>query len=267
MEVCRRRARHRSCCCHPLSAVTLRQLSLLVAPRAFNWPLFLIGGRSLGKIGNSSLAASQLAFHVQGSESIEVAGSWERRSFSSSQFELPYWEKPSAQERHPHCAPSLRQGNPRVWLPVWCVNLPPAKGFSLHVLCGAVPRMHPHSSHVHWSLSIKHQPCSFPSQGPNSVFEVYLVGNNSNHFIISPTSIQGKADIRVRVAVPLDFETIPRYEFSVRLHRWALWDSHSFQHDLRGTIKHLPLSCPVLEGKDGTSFSAGPVAIGQGVTV
>lgn len=42
------------------------------------------------------------------------------------------------------------------------------------------------------------------------------MGNNSNHFIISPTSIQGKADIRVRVAVPLDFETIPRYEFSVQ---------------------------------------------------
>jgi len=60
------------------------------------------------------------------------------------------------------------------------------------------------------------QPSSFYCQGPNSVFEVYLVGNNSNHFIISPTSIQGKADIRVRVAVPLDFETIPRYEFSVR---------------------------------------------------
>uniref|UniRef100_A0A8C3PLZ9 Cadherin-23 n=1 Tax=Calidris pygmaea TaxID=425635 RepID=A0A8C3PLZ9_9CHAR len=52
-------------------------------------------------------------------------------------------------------------------------------------------------------------------EGPNSVFEVYLVGNNSNHFIISPTSIQGKADIRVRVAVPLDFETIPHYEFSL----------------------------------------------------
>ncbi|KAM6106069.1 LOW QUALITY PROTEIN: cadherin-23 [Pterocles gutturalis] len=52
-------------------------------------------------------------------------------------------------------------------------------------------------------------------EGPNSVFEVYLVGNNSNHFIISPTSIQGKADIRVRVAVPLDFETVPRYEFSL----------------------------------------------------
>ncbi|KFQ13516.1 Cadherin-23, partial [Leptosomus discolor] len=52
-------------------------------------------------------------------------------------------------------------------------------------------------------------------QGPNSIFEVYLVGNNSNHFIISPTSIQGKADIRIRVAVPLDFETIPRYKFSL----------------------------------------------------
>lgn len=66
------------------------------------------------------------------------------------------------------------------------------------------------------------QPSSLLSQGPNSIFEVYLVGNNSNHFIISPTSIQGKADIRVRVAVPLDFETIPRYEFSVRLHPSAL---------------------------------------------
>ncbi|NXA36649.1 CAD23 protein, partial [Eudromia elegans] len=52
-------------------------------------------------------------------------------------------------------------------------------------------------------------------EGPNSVFEVYLVGNNSDHFIISPTSIQGKADVRMRVAVPLDFETIPRYEFSL----------------------------------------------------
>ncbi|XP_053307224.1 cadherin-23 [Spea bombifrons] len=52
-------------------------------------------------------------------------------------------------------------------------------------------------------------------EGVNSAFEVYLVGNNSNHFIISPTSVQGKADIRVRVAIPLDFETIPRYEFSL----------------------------------------------------
>ncbi|KAM3912635.1 cadherin-23 [Leptodactylus fuscus] len=52
-------------------------------------------------------------------------------------------------------------------------------------------------------------------EGVNSAFEVYLVGNNSNHFIISPTSVQGKADIRVRVAVPLDYETIPRYDFSL----------------------------------------------------
>ncbi|XP_071987316.1 cadherin-23 isoform X2 [Engystomops pustulosus] len=52
-------------------------------------------------------------------------------------------------------------------------------------------------------------------EGVNSAFEVYLVGNNSNHFIISPTSVEGKADIRVRVAVPLDYETIPRYQFSL----------------------------------------------------
>ncbi|XP_038600145.1 cadherin-23 isoform X1 [Tachyglossus aculeatus] len=52
-------------------------------------------------------------------------------------------------------------------------------------------------------------------EGLNSMFEVYLVGNNSSHFIISPTSIQGKADIRVRVAVPLDYETISRYDFSL----------------------------------------------------
>lgn len=85
------------------------------------------------------------------------------------------------------------------------------------------------------------QPSSLPSQGPNSVFEVYLVGNNSNHFIISPTSIQGKADIRVRVAVPLDFETIPRYEFSVELHPCALWDIHIFKSDLRVTINQASL--------------------------
>lgn len=42
----RRRARQRFCSCHPLSAVTLRQLLLLVPLRAFNWPLLLIGGRS-----------------------------------------------------------------------------------------------------------------------------------------------------------------------------------------------------------------------------
>ncbi|TST98564.1 Cadherin-23 [Bagarius yarrelli] len=45
--------------------------------------------------------------------------------------------------------------------------------------------------------------------------EVILMGNNSDHFTISPTSVQGRADIRVRVAVPLDFETIRSYSFSL----------------------------------------------------
>lgn len=85
------------------------------------------------------------------------------------------------------------------------------------------------------------QPPSLLSQGPNSIFEVYLVGNNSNHFIISPTSIQGKADIRVRVAVPLDFETIPRYEFSVRPQPCALWDIHIFRGDLSVNINQASL--------------------------
>ncbi|XP_040341225.1 cadherin-23 isoform X3 [Herpailurus yagouaroundi] len=52
-------------------------------------------------------------------------------------------------------------------------------------------------------------------EGLNSMFEVYLVGNNSQHFIISPTSVQGKADIRIRVAVPLDYETVDRYDFDL----------------------------------------------------
>uniref|UniRef100_A0A8C5K7W7 Cadherin domain-containing protein n=1 Tax=Jaculus jaculus TaxID=51337 RepID=A0A8C5K7W7_JACJA len=52
-------------------------------------------------------------------------------------------------------------------------------------------------------------------EGLNSMFEVYLVGNNSHHFIISPTSVQGKADIRVRVAIPLDYETVDRYNFDL----------------------------------------------------
>lgn len=55
------------------------------------------------------------------------------------------------------------------------------------------------------------------------MFEVYLVGNNSHHFIISPTSVQGKADIRIRVAIPLDYETVDRYDFDV-----------SFLHHLLG---------------------------------
>ncbi|KAL6487939.1 hypothetical protein MHYP_G00045650 [Metynnis hypsauchen] len=52
-------------------------------------------------------------------------------------------------------------------------------------------------------------------EGVNSMFEVILIGNNSDHFTISPTSVQGRADIRVRVAVPLDFETIRSYSFSL----------------------------------------------------
>ncbi|MFT7806101.1 cadherin-23 [Arapaima gigas] len=52
-------------------------------------------------------------------------------------------------------------------------------------------------------------------EGPNSMFQVFLTGNNSDHFTISPTSVQGRADIRVRVAVPLDFETIRSYSFSL----------------------------------------------------
>ncbi|XP_072533494.1 cadherin-23 [Salminus brasiliensis] len=52
-------------------------------------------------------------------------------------------------------------------------------------------------------------------EGVNSMFEVILMGNNSDHFTISPTSVQGRADIRVRVAVPLNFETIRSYSFSL----------------------------------------------------
>ncbi|XP_060710121.1 cadherin-23 [Hemiscyllium ocellatum] len=50
---------------------------------------------------------------------------------------------------------------------------------------------------------------------PNSMFDIQLMGNNSEHFTISPTSGQGKVDIRVRVALPLDFERISHYEFSL----------------------------------------------------
>ncbi|XP_048863831.1 cadherin-23 isoform X2 [Brienomyrus brachyistius] len=52
-------------------------------------------------------------------------------------------------------------------------------------------------------------------EGPNSMFQVFLTGNNSDHFTISPTSVQGRADIRVRVAVPLDYENIRSYTFSL----------------------------------------------------
>ncbi|XP_062319241.1 cadherin-23 isoform X1 [Osmerus eperlanus] len=52
-------------------------------------------------------------------------------------------------------------------------------------------------------------------EGVNSMFQVYLTGNNSQHFTISPTAVQGRADIRMRVAVPLDYETIRSYSFSL----------------------------------------------------
>lgn len=47
------------------------------------------------------------------------------------------------------------------------------------------------------------------------MFQVFLRGNNSDYFTISPTAVQGRADIRVRVALPLDFENIRSYSFSV----------------------------------------------------
>ncbi|XP_041116855.1 cadherin-23-like isoform X4 [Polyodon spathula] len=52
-------------------------------------------------------------------------------------------------------------------------------------------------------------------EGPNSMFQVFLTGNNSDHFIISPTSVQGQADIRIRVAEHLDFERLSSYRFSL----------------------------------------------------
>nr|XP_054605830.1 cadherin-23 isoform X1 [Nothobranchius furzeri] len=52
-------------------------------------------------------------------------------------------------------------------------------------------------------------------EGVNSMFQVYMTGNNSEYFSISPTSVQGRADIRVRVAMPLDYETIRSFSFSL----------------------------------------------------
>lgn len=49
------------------------------------------------------------------------------------------------------------------------------------------------------------------------MFQVFLTGNNSEYFTISPTAVQGRADIRMRVAMPLDFEHIRTYSFSVGL--------------------------------------------------
>uniref|UniRef100_A0A3Q2QWK0 Cadherin-23 n=1 Tax=Fundulus heteroclitus TaxID=8078 RepID=A0A3Q2QWK0_FUNHE len=52
-------------------------------------------------------------------------------------------------------------------------------------------------------------------EGVNSMFQVFLTGNNSEYFTISPTAVQGRADIRVRVAIPLDFERIQSFSFSL----------------------------------------------------
>ncbi|TKS85340.1 Cadherin-23 Otocadherin [Collichthys lucidus] len=52
-------------------------------------------------------------------------------------------------------------------------------------------------------------------EGVNSMFQVFLTGNNSEYFTISPTAVQGRADIRMRVAMPLDFENIRSYSFSL----------------------------------------------------
>ncbi|CAG6017760.1 unnamed protein product, partial [Menidia menidia] len=52
-------------------------------------------------------------------------------------------------------------------------------------------------------------------EGVNSMFQVFLTGNNSEFFTISPTAVQGRADIRMRVAKPLDFENIRSYSFSL----------------------------------------------------
>uniref|UniRef100_A0A8C5NBA4 Cadherin-23 n=1 Tax=Gouania willdenowi TaxID=441366 RepID=A0A8C5NBA4_GOUWI len=52
-------------------------------------------------------------------------------------------------------------------------------------------------------------------EGVNSMFQVFLTGNNSEYFTISPTAVQGRADIRMRVAMPLDYENIRSYSFSL----------------------------------------------------
>lgn len=55
-------------------------------------------------------------------------------------------------------------------------------------------------------------------QGVNSMFQVFLTGDNSEYFTLSPTAVQGRADIRMRVAKPLDYERIRSYSFSVSFH-------------------------------------------------
>lgn len=47
------------------------------------------------------------------------------------------------------------------------------------------------------------------------MFKVYLVGDDSQHSHYLPTSVQGKADIHIQVAVPLDCETMDRYDFDL----------------------------------------------------
>lgn len=65
-------------------------------------------------------------------------------------------------------------------------------------------------------------PLSPLSQGVNSMFQVFLTGNNSEYFTMSPTAVQGRADIRMRVAMPLDYEHIRSYSFSVSFHLMAV---------------------------------------------
>nr|XP_020454554.1 cadherin-23 isoform X2 [Monopterus albus] len=52
-------------------------------------------------------------------------------------------------------------------------------------------------------------------EGVNSMFQVFLTGNSSEYFTISPTAVQGRADIRIRVAMPLDYEEIRSFSFSL----------------------------------------------------
>ncbi|TNN35520.1 Cadherin-23 [Liparis tanakae] len=63
--------------------------------------------------------------------------------------------------------------------------------------------------------SIEHLTASGGHTGVNSMFQVFLRGNHSEYFTISPTAVQGRADIRVRVALPLDYENIRSYSFSL----------------------------------------------------
>uniref|UniRef100_A0A8C5NNU2 Cadherin related 23 n=1 Tax=Junco hyemalis TaxID=40217 RepID=A0A8C5NNU2_JUNHY len=124
---------------------------------------------------------------------------------------LGLWER----EERPRAAPGWEGGDGQTWRLWPSRGCSPTFPFTGKSKAQFFPRTFLGSTFS--ECERKKQLLSFavPVFGPNSVFEVYLVGNNSNHFIISPTSIQGKADIRVRVAVPLDFETIPRYEFSL----------------------------------------------------